>query len=230
MNGIERVHFEEIDSTNTYIKTRRNEGKDLIVTASRQTGGRGTKGRSFSAEIGGVYLSKLSHFTDFPATQAFKIMIGCAVAVCKMLEHYGLQPVIKWPNDIHVNGKKICGTLIENVFSGKNIASSVVGIGINVWNSLPDELAGIATSMLVETGKTFDVEEVTSYLMDALGKEWMIEDYRAYIGYMDRAVTLLFGMESKAAVLRSVDDEGGLWAEIDGNLQRLTAVEVSVRL
>ena len=229
MNGVERVHFEEIESTNTYIKTRRNEGKDLIVTATAQTGGRGTKGRSFSAEKGGVYLSKLSHYTDFPASQAFKIMIGGAVAVCKTLEHYGLRPVIKWPNDIHVNGKKICGILIENVFSGKNISSSVVGIGVNVCNLLPDSLDAIATSMLIETGKTFDVEEVTRYLIAMFDVEWTINDYHAYIGYMGREVTLILGEESKAATLRSVDGEGGLWAEIDGKLQRLTAAEVSVR-
>lgn len=67
-------------------------------------------------------------------------MANASVAVCRTLENYGLTAEIKWPNDVYVQGKKICGILIENVFSGDRISSSVVGIGVNVNNSLPEEL------------------------------------------------------------------------------------------
>ena len=107
--------FDEIDSTNEYAKTKRQEGKDLIVTAKRQIGGRGTKGRSFSSEEGGVYLTKLSFYDNFPAKEAFKIMAQAAVAVCETLQYYGLQPKIKWVNDVYVNDKKICGIFCKQL-------------------------------------------------------------------------------------------------------------------
>lgn len=222
--------FDEIDSTNEYAKTKRQEGKDLIVTAKRQIGGRGTKGRSFSSEEGGVYLTKLSFYDNFPAKEAFKIMAQAAVAVCETLQYYGLQPKIKWVNDVYVNDKKICGILIENVFSGLNISSSIVGIGVNVCNSLPEELKNIATTMQEITGKRFSVEEVTERLVQELFKKHTMEEYISYVGYMGQEATLIFGDERVHGRLISVDNEGGLHVEIDGKSKRLTAAEVSIRV
>lgn len=226
---IQRIRFEEIDSTNDYAKLRRGEGKDLLVTAAVQTGGKGTKGRSFSSKEGGVYLSKLVFYEEFPAKDAFLVMAGAAVAVCRTLEFFGLSPVIKWANDVYVSDKKICGILIENVFSGNQISSSLVGIGVNVYNPLPQELSGIATTMEVETGKRFSVEEVTEKLIEELEKGADITEYIARVGYMGKKATLLMGEETKTGKLLSVDEKGGLLAEIDGEVRRLTAAEVSVR-
>lgn len=232
MNGEKswiRVDFEEIGSTNDYAKSRRGEGKDILVTAKRQTGGRGTKGRSFESACGGVYLSLLRHFEDFPAKEAFKIMAGAAVAVCETLKGYALQPVIKWPNDIHINGKKICGILIENAFSGSKMTSSVVGIGLNVCNRLDGELLKIATTIKRETGKTFPVEEVIQRLTAELQKERTMEEYRAYLGYAGAEAVLLIGGERVPVTLVSVDDEGDLLAKAQGEMRRFSAAEVSLR-
>ena len=227
---MKRIAFEEIDSTNNCAKSLRSEGVDLIITAKRQTGGRGTKGRSFLSEEGGVYLSTLRFYEDFLAKDAFKIMSGAAVAVCETLRFYGLKPVIKWANDVYVNGKKICGILIENTLSGNRIASSVVGVGLNVNNLLSDELKDIATSMALEGGKTFSVETVTEKLIEELFKERTIEDYRAYLGFMGERITLILGDERIPATLLSVDEEGRLLAEIDGEKRIFSSAEVSVRI
>ena len=229
-NQIKRVHFDCIASTQDYAKEKRVEGVSLLVTAERQSVGKGTKGRSFSSEGGGVYLSKLSFYENLSAKQAFRIMTNAAVAVCETLRFYGLQPLIKWPNDVWVNGKKICGILIENVFSGNMVRSSVVGIGLNVCNSLPNELLPIATTMLLETGKTYSVEEVTCRLIEELDKERSMDEYLSYIGYMGQRATLILGNERIPATLLSVDEEGGLLVEMDGKNRRLTAAEVSVRI
>jgi BirA family biotin operon repressor/biotin-[acetyl-CoA-carboxylase] ligase len=223
-------NFEILPSTQDYIKEKRALGEDLIVTAKAQTGGKGTKGRAFSSFEGGVYLSKLSFYENFPAKEAFKIMAGAAVAVCETLASFGLKALVKWPNDIFVNDKKIAGILIENTLSGKNIASSIVGIGLNVNNSLPAELLEIATSMQAETGKTFSVEEVRARLIEALSRPLEMEKYLSYLGYMGREVTLLIGDERIPATLLFVDNEGGLTVEIEGEKRRLTAAEVSIRL
>ena len=233
MNGqkqIKRIHFDEISSTNEYAKELRALGQDAVVTADRQTGGRGTKGRSFSSNVGGVYVTKLTFYRDFPAREAFKIMAGAAVAVCETLEFYGLHPVIKWVNDIYVNDKKICGILIENVFSGNTVSSSIVGIGLNVCNILPNDLERIATTMSQALNKDVSVSEVRERLIENLSAQKDVDEYLKRIGYMGRKATVICGENSMPATLLSVDAEGGLWAEIDGEKRRFAAAEVSLRL
>lgn len=230
INKVKRVHFENISSTQDYAKEKRAEGLPIIVTAACQSGGKGTKGRSFVSSDGGVYLSKLTFYKNFPAKQAFQIMAGAAVAVCETLRFYGLSPLIKWPNDVLVHDKKICGILIENVFCGKDVASSIVGIGLNVFNQLPEELSKIATTIYAETGQRFSVEEVTARLIAELDKPRTMEDYRGYIGYLNREAVLMIGDECVHGTLLFVDEEGGLHVRIHGETRRLTAAEVSVRI
>ena len=230
MYAMKRIHFTEIDSTNNYAKDKRAEKQDLIITAERQTGGRGTKGRSFESKEGGVYLTTLRFYENFLARDAFKIMSGAAVAVCETLRFYGLQPVIKWANDVFINGKKICGILIENTLSGDKISSSVVGIGLNVNSLFEGELKNIATSMFLEGGKNFSVEEVTERLIAELLKDRSIEEYRAYLGFMGQSVTLILGDERVPATLLSVDDEGRLCVEIAGEARLFSSAEVSIWL
>ncbi len=224
------VYVDEIPSTNDYAKAQKKGGEDLFIVAKRQSGGRGTKGRSFSSLEGGVYLSMLRFYEDFPAKNAFWIMCGGAVAVCETLAAYGLQPKIKWPNDIFVNGKKICGILIENTFSGGNISSSVVGVGLNVCNPLPEELKEIATSMLLEGVESFSVEEVTARLIEALLQPCSMEKYAAYLGFIGREVKLLLGEEVLPATLLGVDNEGRLRVRTKNGERIFSSAEVSVRI
>lgn len=227
-NGRIYQHFTALPSTNVYLKEKRHEEKNYLVTADMQTEGRGTKGRNFSSNTGGVYLSRLTFYEEFLAKDAFQIMTNTATAVCETLREFGLQPVVKWPNDVFVGDKKICGILIENSFSGNQIVSSIVGIGLNVCNVLPEELQNIATTMRLETGKTFDVERVRNALIDNLEKSYDMEKYLSYIGYLGREVMLSFGDERIPATLLSVDDEGGLWVKIQENERRFTSAEVRI--
>ena len=102
------IYFDKIGSTNDYLKKLKNPSEDVLVIAKRQTGGRGTKGRSFICEEGGVYLSLLKLY-PCKTKDSFSIMMGSAVAVLKTLSAFDVKAKIKWPNDIYVNGKKICG-------------------------------------------------------------------------------------------------------------------------
>ncbi len=229
-----RLHFQALSSTNDFLKEKRTkmqmleeEKSNYIVTAEWQTGGRGTKGRSFLSEKGGVYLSALTFYNDFKAKDAFKLLAKAAVAVCETLRCYGLEPVIKWSNDIYVNDKKIAGILIENVFSGGNISSSVIGIGLNVANALAPEIEKIATSMQQATGKKISVQEVSECLISQFKKERTMQEYLSYIGYMGKEVLLIIGDERVPGRLIFVDEEGGLRVEIDGKERCLTSAEVS---
>lgn len=228
--SIKRESFQTLSSTNDYAKTKRAQGENLLVTADMQTGGRGTKGRSFSSQKGGVYLSELRFYEDFSAREAFQVMARATTAVCKTLCFYGIKPVIKWANDIFVNDKKICGILIENTFSGDKIASSVVGIGLNVCNALEEELADIAITMAQATGKTFSVKEVREKLIEELQKSHTMDEYLSYIGYMGSRVTLVLGNERIPATLISVEKDGKLRAKTADGVRLFSSAEVSLRL
>lgn len=233
-NRVKRIALKEVDSTNEYAKFLREKTQDkkrnIIITAKRQTLGRGTKGRSFSSQKGGVYLTYLRYFQGFEAKRAFEIMASAAVAVCKTLESFGLSPVIKWANDVHVNGKKISGILTENSFGGNQVQNSIVGIGLNVNNELEKELHAIATTMREAMGKKVDLRKVIKRLMDNLQSPFFMDEYLSRLGYMGRRVELVFGDERVPATLLSVDTEGVLTAEVGGEERRFSAAEISVIL
>ena len=133
---IEIIQLDEIDSTNEFCK-RMNFESDVIVTAKRQLSGKGTNGRSFASDEGGLYVSVMKRYENFDFANTFSIMINACVAVCKTLKSLGLKPRVKWANDVLVGGKKICGTLIENRLGADNVCTSVVGMGINVTTFFP---------------------------------------------------------------------------------------------
>ena len=223
------IELESVDSTNEFIK-RSDCGKDLTVCALSQTAGRGTKGRSFVSDKGGLYVSVLRHYKDFKSENAFKIMVNACVAVCKTVEFFGLKPVIRWANDVLVNGKKICGTLIENVFSGSYISRSVVGVGLNVNNALPPELKDIAASFKSELGRETDINEVRRILLKNLSKNYGIKEYKSYINWFGADVALKTSDGEFAATALDIDFDGKLICIIGGSMKKISSAEVSLRL
>lgn len=223
------IKLEETTSTNEYCKAN-DGGKDLFVIAKRQTAGKGTNGRSFSSEEGGLYVSVMRHYKNFPADEAFKIMVNACVAVCRTLEKYGVRPRIRWANDVLVGNKKICGTLIENTFNGGEITRSIVGMGINVGNTLPAELSDIATSIKECTGKQQPVETVAKTLYKNLKKKFTIDDYKNYIDWFNTAVTIKTEEEEKEVTALDILQDGRLLVNWCGNMLEISAAEVSLRL
>ncbi len=222
--------FDELGSTNDFAKTLLQKREDTFIFAKKQFGGRGTKGRSFSSNEGGVYATKLNFYQNFPAKKAFEIMAKTATAVCKTLEEYSLTPLIKWPNDIYVSDKKICGILIENGFSGANVSYSIVGVGLNVNNCLEETLQSIATTMRQELKKQLPLSEVEEKLISHLQADFQMQEYLKRIGYLRQPITLIIGDERIPATPLFVDEEGGLTVEIQGETRRVTSAEVSLRI
>ena len=132
------IHIDETDSTNCWLKE--NGVGTMVVTTDYQTAGKGCGTNSWESERGkNLTFSMLIHPTDIPASQQFRITEVVSVALCEVLERYlltvpelaeGLS--IKWPNDIYMGDKKICGVLIENRLQGNVIVDSIIGIGLNV--------------------------------------------------------------------------------------------------
>ena len=132
------IHIDETDSTNRWLKEN-GEGT-MVVTADYQKAGKGCGTNSWESERGkNLTFSMLIHPTDIPASQQFRITEIVSVALCEVLEQYLSSrstlhaPLsIKWPNDIYVGDRKICGILIENRLQGPVIKDAIIGIGLNV--------------------------------------------------------------------------------------------------
>ncbi len=220
-------YLDEVDSTNTYIRRYLEEGEDVIVCARRQTGGRGTKGRSFCSKEGGVYLSALTFYPDLPVSRAFRIMTHSAVAVCCTAKAFGADAQIKWPNDVFAAGRKLSGTLIENILSGDKVRCSVVGIGFNVNNDV-SALGGIAVSLseLVGTVKTDDVRDE---LISNLLREDDFAEYLSFVRFLGKEITVVEGEKSFPAIARAISEDGRLIADTAAGRRTLSAAEISVR-
>lgn len=218
------IIFDEISSTNEYCETH-DFAEDTVVIAKRQTGGKGTKGRSFSSHEGGVYLS-LVRLNPCKTDNAFSIMIASCMAVVKTLESYGVSPKIKWANDVYLSGKKICGILIKNSFEGENVKKSITGIGVNVNNDLPEELKDIAVNLKFLVGKV-DTAEFAKKLIENLYGKYTIAEYKSYNMVLGREITVLSGEKSYKAVAKDISDDGNLILE---NGEKLSYGEISVRL
>ncbi len=221
--------LKEVDSTNLYIKKYLEKGENVIVCAEKQSGGRGTKGRSFLSNEGGVYLSALTFYHDLPAKDSFQIMLGAAVAVCKTAEFFGLTPQIKWPNDILVNGKKLCGILIENVLSGSKVRASIVGIGLNACNDL-SSLEGIATSLSEQAGRQISTQEAREKLIEELKKPTSLSEYGAYLAFLGKEVRIVEGKKEYCATALCVEADGRLAVRVGGEEKLLSAAEISLRI
>lgn len=215
--------FDTLPSTNDYCETH-EFGEDTAIIAREQTGGKGTKGRSFSSPRGGVYLSLVRYY-PCKAENSFSLMIASCMAVVKTLELYGVSAGVKWPNDVFLNGKKICGILIKNSFEGENVKKSITGIGVNVNNDIPKDLADIAINLKSVVGEV-DIDEFYKRLIENLYADYSVDEYRSRNIVLGKEITVIKNGESRKAVAEDVAADGSL--VLKGG-ERLFYGEVTIR-
>ncbi len=167
---------------------------------------------------------------NFLAAHAFEVMARTATAVCKTLECYGLSPKIKWPNDIHLQGKKVCGILIENCLRGSFLSSTLIGVGLNINNRLPDELSQIACSVSEILGKEVDVNESERSFRTFFFSPFEFSEYEARLGYLGEKVTLTVGEDTETARLLGVSKNGLLQVEVAGERREYAAGEITLKI
>ena len=236
-------HYSTLDSTNEAIKRTAAAGDvpdGLAVIANEQTAGRGRRGRRFLSAPGkGLYLSVFLK-PSCAMEQLPTITAWAAAAVRDALEKAcGVCAGIKWPNDLLLGGKKLCGILTELVMVPT--PGVILGIGINLTQTTADfgeELAPIATSLTQITGNTPDVQRLTEVLLQELDK--MYRDFpgekRSYLRrYREYCLTcgevqILTEGGARPAVAEQVCDDFSLRVRYpDGSTENLRAGEVSVR-
>lgn len=227
MNYI-KYRFDCIPSTQDFLREKRALGENAVAVARVQSGGKGTKGRSFESREGGLWLSVLLFHENVAAKDGFLMMARSAVAVCKTLESYGLQPKIKWANDVLVGGKKICGVLTENVCLGNTIASTLFGIGLNINNTLGEDLQEIATTLREQTGVEHDLKEAEERLLAYFFAPFTFAEYAERLAFLGQKVVFCVGEEEFTATLVGVNERGELLLEQDGQEKRYAYGEISL--
>lgn len=159
------IQLDEVDSTNTFASNLIREtdvSSGTLIVSKNQLEGRGQRSNTWTAEPGKNLICTLIFKPSIRADKSFYLTISVSLAIRKTLEDLGIQAKIKWPNDILVGKKKICGVLIENSVSGSKIAHSLIGIGLNVNQDHFDQLPN-ATSVILEKEEV-ELEEVMNQL------------------------------------------------------------------
>ena len=213
MMNFEIKHIEETDSTNRWMWE--NGVGNLVVVADYQTAGKGCGTNSWESERGkNLLFSVMINPEELQAKNQFIITQVVSVALCKTLESLLQQVSIKWPNDIYVGDRKICGVLIENRLAGRMIKDSIIGIGLNVNQQEFKSDAPNPVSIKQLTGQDTDREELLKVFLKELNEccksTTIIADYRNRLYRREGLHTYKTGNETFKASIVGVKDDGRL--------------------
>lgn len=238
------MYLDTVDSTNLTARQLAAQGAPhgTLVVAGEQTAGRGRRGRGWEAAKDENIMMTLLVQPKLPGERLPQLSLVCAIAVARGIEHAtGLAAQIKWPNDVVVEGKKVCGMLLE--MTGKDGAADCVaaGVGINVHQRVfPEAFAQTASSLDVLGGARFDRAEIIRAFLRAFETrcgqlergDWavLMEEYRmlsATLGKRVRVIGLDGEFVGRAVAL---EEKGALVVETaDGRQRTVLAGDVSVR-
>lgn len=238
-------YLESATSTNQVAKTQfaKEEQNGLLVVADEQTSGRGRRGRGWQSPKGEAIYMTLALKPDFAPDKASMLTLLMAYAVCSAVrEITGLDAQIKWPNDIVVNKRKVCGILTEMDAEPDYIGSVVIGVGINVnQTGFPAELCETATSLRLETGalqpralliaKTMEsFEPLYEQFAKSQSLVFLKDAYNERLANCGREVVVLEPQGNYEGMAIGINDSGELLVKgSDGVVKEVYAGEVSVR-
>lgn len=223
-------HFWEVDSTMRVAKglAKRGAEEGTIVVAESQSRGRGRLGREWSSPVGGIYCTVILRPKVSPA-YAPRISLMASVAVAQTIRRlFGLPAELKWPNDVLIGGKKVCGILAEMEAEMDEVDFVNLGIGINVNCSISQQRA---TSLRDELGTDVSRKEVLSAVLaeiqrqqGILTREDLLGEWKELSATLDREVTVVSLGEEIAGKAIDVDPSGALIVKCrDGSLRRVLA-------
>lgn len=169
------IYYKTVDSTNSKARelAEKGEGEGAVVIAETQTSGRGRTGkRWYSKESKGIWMSLILRPEKAIDSSTLLTSIGCA-AVARAIKKQAIEAQIKQPNDIYINGKKVCGLLLELSGEVDRVEYAVLGIGVNVNQNegdFPAELKGQVTSLRIEAGQNVRRKELLCDILNRFEK------------------------------------------------------------
>lgn len=238
-------YFDSLDSTNTKAKEMAmDEEEGTVVVAEEQIKGKGRLGRNWVSPKGkGIWMSIILKPNMLPSEVAKLTLIGAA-AVNKALEEMGIISYIKWPNDIVIQGKKVCGILTEMSCELNIINYVIMGIGINVnllKEDFSQELVDKATSLKEITGRDLDRKRLLASVLNYFENLYLPFKQRGDISatidisrekslLIGKEIRILRGNDEKIGRALDIDEQGGLIIEYkDGTREHIFSGEVSIR-
>lgn len=238
--GQKVIAYPSLSSTNDIAKLEAKKGaqEGTVVVAEEQTAGRGRLKRAWLSPKGSLALSIILHPT--PAQLPSLIMVASLAVVHCIEKVSGLKSQIKWPNDVLVNGKKVCGILIESDVRGSAVDYAVIGIGLNVNLNTADfpEIAATATSISQESGEKISRREMIRCLLVEVENLYLVlgegdsvfREWRERLVTLGKEVKISSGKASYRGIAESVASDGSLFLrQPDGNLIKIVAGDVSLR-
>ena len=228
------------DSTNEEAKRNSSMPDGSVFIAEIQSSGKGRRGRRWVSEAGdGIWMSILSK-PDIALADVSKITLAAGLAVCDAAKRLGIDAEIKWPNDIVVNKKKICGILTELSAEADGINYVVTGIGINVnTKAFAPELADKATSVYLEYQRNIPRAQIAAYVIGSFEKRYrellsggidsLISDYKSVCLTLGKQVHIIRPTEEFDAYATDITPGGELEVDRNGEKIVLNSGEVSVR-
>ena len=232
--------LEQVDSTNSYVRdqARRGVPEGLVVAADHQTAGRGRLDRRWESPPGANLLASFLLRPDCDAADAHLCTAAVALAGADACgELAGVEPLLKWPNDLLVGDAKLAGVLAEVEFEGGALAAVVVGIGINVAWPGPADARGTCLDDVRVTAQPVDrrqlLERVVAgltrrrTLLDAAtGRRALADEMRRRCGTLGRTVRVTLAAEEFSGLASGIDDAGQLLVETAGGTRRVQAGDV----
>lgn len=219
------IHFEEIDSTNNYLKENCSSlAHGTIVTADRQTAGRGRFNRRWISQDGGLYFSVLIKPQQTDSWPNFTQLMG--LSLCRAIEKLFPNTYLKWPNDVLADGKKLCGILSEGVLSGGRLEGMVIGTGVNVGQKTMPDVGQPATSLYmlgVRVDKSALMQDIMNYFwqdypaMETHGFAAICEPYKKRFPFIGKQISVKNGEKPLSGTVQDVSSRGTLFlATADG--------------
>jgi len=240
--GKNYLYFEEIDSTNIQAK-RENYEDGTVIFAESQTAGKGRKNRKWISHKGlGLYFTiVLKPDIEVNYLSHFSLLFN--YSVFKLLKNYVNGEIkIKWPNDIYLNGKKIAGFLIESSIENNSISKLIVGVGINVNQSIKDfeeDIKEVAASLKIEDGKTFSRKKIFLDILKQIEKDYLkfikekhldIKKIEENLLWLNQDVMILEdGKPILSGKLISLNEDGSLMLKTDEGLKFVYVGDLSIR-
>ncbi len=226
--------FDTVGSTNDVAKELCKTGnRPYLVIADSQTSGRGRQGKSFfSPEGSGLYFS-LTVNTDSPDFDFTGITCAVSVACARAIETLtGLKPQIKWVNDLYLDGRKVCGILVQSVTENSRLTKLVIGVGINISTAdFPDEIRNIAGSLNKKVDRSILAAEAVNNIRNLISRtpDEYIGEYKAKSIVIGKEIVYFLNNTAHSATAVDIDEKGGLVVIENGRKTTLTSGEISLR-
>lgn len=230
------VTYSVTDSTNTRaIALSDTVSGNILVAAEAQTKGKGRQGKSFySPAASGIYFSLIVH-PEGGLSDVVAITSATAVAVAETIEEMtGLDPKIKWVNDIYVKGRKVCGILVQSIIKSGRINGLCIGIGVNISTvEFPDDIASRAGSLGVEIDREIFVARIAKKLIDFsknVGDKSYLDYYRKKSYVIGKEIKFYENNVEHFAKAIGIDDNANLIINENGEIKKLSSGEITIRL